>query len=154
MSAENGQDCFICRKHRGELQVPGGAIYEDDLFFAAHASIPETESDTYLGTILLEPKRHTPGLAELSDQGAQSVGHLITQLGRAIKRSEGAEHIYLFVFGHHVDHLHIWLVPRYPGTPREYWGTGVDEWPEAPRGDSEAVAELSQRLREQLVLET
>jgi hypothetical protein len=19
-------------------------------------------------------------------------------------------------------HLHLWIVPRYPGTPREYWG--------------------------------
>ncbi len=32
MSAHESQpaDCFICRKHRGEISVPGGAIYEDE----------------------------------------------------------------------------------------------------------------------------
>lgn len=154
MGTEIGQDCFICRKHRGEIAIPGGAIFDNDLFYASHASIPETESKTYLGAILLEPKRHAAGLAELTDQEAQLLGPLIARLSRALKSSEGAEHIYLFVFGHHVDHLHIWLMPRYPGTPREYWGTKVDEWPEAPRGGTEAVAELSQRLRDQLTLET
>ena len=94
------------------------------------------------------------------------MGCLITRLSRALKQSEGAEHIYLFVFGHHVDYLHVWLILRYPDTPREYWGTKVDEWPGAPRGGSHAVAELvsaavlvsaaelSNRLREKLALET
>ena len=154
MSAEIGQDCLICRKHGGEVQVPGGAIYEDNLFLAAHASIPESESQTYLGTILLEPKRHAPGLADLTDQEAALLGPLIARLSKALKRSEGAEHIYLFVFGHHVDHLHIWLLPRYPGTPRDYWGTRVNEWPDSPRGGAAAVAELTRRLSEQLALET
>ena len=82
------------------------------------------------------------------------MGCLITRLSRALKQSEGAEHIYLFVFGHHVDYLHVWLILRYPDTPREYWGTKVDEWPGAPRGGSHAVAELPNRLREKLALET
>jgi len=38
-------------------------------------------------------------------------------------------------------------VPRYPGTPREYWGVRVDEWPGAPRGDLEEIADLCERLR-------
>jgi hypothetical protein len=62
----------------------------------------------------------------------------------------GAEHIYLFVLGHKADHLHIWLVARYPGTPREYWPLRLDEWPEAPRGDAGAVAAFCERLRAEL----
>ncbi len=44
-------------------------------------------------------------------------------------------------------HIHVWVVPRYPGTPREYWGMRVDEWPEAPRGGAEEVAALCERVR-------
>jgi hypothetical protein len=53
---------------------------------------------------------------------------------------KGAEHVYSFVFGELKQHLHIQVVPRYPGTPREYWGTRVTEWPEARRGGVEAMA--------------
>jgi histidine triad (HIT) family protein len=64
--------------------------------------------------------------------------------------SEGAEHICMFVMGHHVPHLHIWVVPRYPGTPREYWGFRVDEWPEASKGGAEEIEILCDRIRERL----
>lgn len=39
-------------------------------------------------------------------------------------------------------HLHVLLMPRYPGTPREYWQQRV-EWPDGPRGNAEAVAATS-----------
>lgn len=133
-------DCYICRKHRAEVRAPGGPIYQDDLVFASHAAIPEGQQTTYLGAVLIEPKRHIPGLADLSDQEAGVVGLLIARVSRALALVSQAEHIYLFVLGHHSDHLHIWLVPRYPGTPREYWGLRVDEWPEAPRGDKQQIA--------------
>ncbi|MBV9258477.1 MAG: HIT family protein [Ktedonobacteraceae bacterium] len=138
-------DCFICRKHRGEITIPGGAIYEDDLVYAGHLR-PGTHS-TYLGYLMAETKRHAPGLADLTDQEAQALGLLVTRLSRAIKASEKAEHIYTFVFGDAVPHVHIHIVPRYPGTPREYWGTHVDEWPDAPRGSEAEIAALCERLR-------
>ena len=55
-----------------------------------------------------------------------------------------------FVLGHAVPHLNIWTVPRYPGTPREYWGLRVDAWPQAPRGGSEETAALCERVRANL----
>ena len=140
-------DCFICQKHRGEVIIPGGAIYEDELIYVGHASVPEDEAVTFLGSLLVEPKRHVPGMAELDDAEAEAIGRMITRLSRALKVREGAEHVYLFRLGHHVDHLHVWVVPRYPGTPREYWGMRVDEWPQAPRGDAEAVTALCERVR-------
>ena len=33
-------------------------------------------------------------------------------------------------------------------------GTRVDKWPDAPQGGTKPMAELSQRLRERLTLET
>ncbi len=138
-------DCFICRKHRGEITIPGGAIYEDDLVYAGHL-LPDPHS-TYLGYLMAETKRHTPGLAELTDQEAQALGLLVTRLSRALKACEKAEHIYTFVLGHHVPHVHIHVVPRYPGAPQEYWGTRVDEWPAAPHGGDAEIAALCERLR-------
>jgi histidine triad (HIT) family protein len=145
-------ECFICRKHRGEIEIPGGAIYEDEIIFAGHVHVPEGKSDVYLGYLMLEPKRHIAGLADLSDPEAQSLGLLITRLCRALKECEGAEHVYAFVLGDNVPHLHIHLVPRYPGAPGEYWGVHVDEWPEAPRGGALEVEALCARLRLHLVL--
>lgn len=145
------EDCFVCRKHRGEFLVPGGAVYEDDLLYVGHSAIPEGESEAYLGIFFVEPKRHISGLAELTDTEAQQAGLLVTRLSKVLKDGEGAEHIYLFVMGHHVPHLHIWIVPRYPGTPREYWGLRVDEWPEAPKGGAMEIEALCGRVRAQLV---
>ncbi|NIS79925.1 MAG: HIT domain-containing protein [Anaerolineales bacterium] len=145
--AHSETDCFVCLKHRGEILVPGGAVYEDQLIYVGHASISDDETEIYLGFLMVEPKRHVPGMAELDDVEAGAIGRMITRLSRALKEREGAEHVYLFRLGHHVDHLHLWVVPRYPGTPREYWGLRVDEWPQAPRGDADAVEALCERIR-------
>src|SRR6266571_4995755 len=32
-SQQQPTDCFICRKHRGEIVIPGGAIHEDELLY-------------------------------------------------------------------------------------------------------------------------
>lgn len=143
-------DCFVCRKHRGDTGTPGSPIYEDGLLYAGHAEFREGEQTAYLGYLMVEPRRHAVGLAGLNDEEAKALGLLVARLSRALQQSEGAEHVYAFVLGHSEPHLHVHLVPRYPGAPREYWGTRVDEWPDAPRGDAAAVAMLCGRLRRHL----
>ncbi|HZU67871.1 MAG TPA: HIT family protein [Ktedonobacteraceae bacterium] len=148
MSTQNQtNDCFVCRKHRGEIDIPGQAIYEDDMLYVGHLYLLHDNQNTYLGYLMVEPKRHVAGLADLTDQEAQAIGLMVTRLSRALRDSEGAEHIYEWVLGHHVPHLHIHLVPRYPGTPREYWGVRTDEWPDAPHGGPQEIAALCSRLR-------
>jgi hypothetical protein len=39
------------------------------------------------------------------------------------------------------------LLPRFPGTPHEYWGVHVNKWPEARRGTAAEIAVLAQELR-------
>jgi histidine triad (HIT) family protein len=111
------------------------------------------QEPTYLGYLMAELKRHAPGLAEQTNEEAQALGLLVARLSRALKASEGAEHVYLFVFGTHVSHLHLHLVPRYPGTPRAYWGSRIDEWPDAPRGNVAEIAAVCERLRTWLATE-
>lgn len=143
-------DCFICRKHRGEVTIPGGAIYEDDLLYVGHAQIRDGQTSAYLGYLMIEPKRHAPRLFDLTDEEAQASGLMIARLSRALRDSEHAEHVYAFVIGDGVLHVHFHVVPRYPGAPREFWGVHVDEWPDAPHGRPDEMAALCDRLRRQL----
>jgi len=147
-------DCLVCRKHRGEHRVPGGAIYEDDLVYAGHAQIRAGKSKGYLGYLMAETRRHVPKLKDLTNAEAQALGLLIARLSRALTHSEGAEHVYAFAIGDGVPHVHVHVVPRYPGAPHEYWGVHVDEWPDAPHGGPEAIEALCERLRAWLEAET
>jgi hypothetical protein len=80
---------FVCRKHRGEISIPGGAIYEDDLVYADHAQVREAEGAAYLGYLMVERKHHAPGLADLSDAEGQALGLLVARVGRALKTARG-----------------------------------------------------------------
>jgi len=142
--------CFVCEKHRQGAAADGGVIYEDDLAYAGHAHLLG-RSETYLGHLMAEPKRHVVGLGGLTDDEAAALGQLVNSLARALRDVEGAEHIYSFVFGDVVEHLHIQVLPRYPGTPPEYWGLRVSEWPEARQGGIEAMAAVCDRVRTALV---
>lgn len=130
--------------------MPGGPIYEDALLYASHIAPPDADSTAYLGYLFVEPKRHAAGLGDITAEEAAALGVLVSRLARALREGAGAEHVYAFVLGDHVPHLHVHVVPRYPGMPPEYWGMRVDEWPEAPRGDAEAIAAFCERLRASL----
>ena len=155
MSDEATATCFVCRKHRdrGPL-MPGGPVAEDGLALVSHASAPAAlgrEGTTaYLGQLFVEPLRHAPGLADLTDAEARSVGWWCTRASRALRDVSGAEHVYAAVLGDGVPHLHVHLLPRFPGTPLEYWGTHVNKWPQARRGDAAEIGVLVRELRRYL----
>jgi diadenosine tetraphosphate (Ap4A) HIT family hydrolase len=157
MSGEGAvTDCFVCRKHRdrGPL-LPGGAIAEDDLVLVSHVVTPEVlgrdGTTAYLGHLIVEPRRHAPGLADLTDAEAQRAGLWCTRASRALREVAGAEHVYAAVLGDGVPHLHVHLLARFPGTPREYWGTQVNQWPQARRGAPTDIAALVAELRRYLL---
>lgn len=145
-------DCFVCRKHRdrGPL-MPGGPIAEDDLILVSHIVTGEALGGTgrtaYLGHLFVEPRRHAPGLADLTDAEARAVGLWCTRASRALREVAGAEHVYAQVIGDGVPHLHVQLLARYPGTPREYWWTRVAEWPQARRGGAAEIEVFVHDLR-------
>jgi histidine triad (HIT) family protein len=73
MSASHAaSDCSIWRKHRSEVTVPGGAVYEDERVYAGHAAVQDGPHND-LGSLFVEAKRHVPGLAELDDAAAQAL---------------------------------------------------------------------------------
>jgi len=143
-------ECFVCRKHRerGAL-VPGGPVGEDDLVLVSH--IPgRPDRPAYLGHLFVEPRRHAPGLADLTDAEARAVGWWCMRASRALREVAGAAHVYAQVIGDRVPHLHVHLLPRYPGTPEEYWWDKVAQWPDAPRGSGPQIEALVRDLRSYL----
>lgn len=142
-------DCFVCRKHRerGPL-VPGGPIAEDDLVMVSHLTPAAHGGDpVYLGHLFVEPLRHAPGLADLTDTEAERVGWWCTRTSQALRDVAGAVHVYAEVIGDAVPHLHVHLTARYPDTPREYWWPRVKEWPQARRGGIPDIAVFVQNIR-------
>ena len=141
-------ECFVCRKHRErETLVPGGPVGEDELVMVSHAIPGPSGRPAYLGHLFVEPLRHAPGLADLTDAEARAVGWWCARTSRALRAVAGAEHVYAMVIGDGVPHLHVHLQARYPGAPREYWWGKVTEWPDAPRGQLPQVAGFVHSLR-------
>jgi histidine triad (HIT) family protein len=144
------EDCYVCTKHGAMSVVPGGVILADEHAVVSHLPLTtpsQCAATVYLGHLILEPRRHVAELGELTAEEAASAGRLASAASRALT-AVGAEHVYAAVIGHAVEHLHLHLIARYPGTPREFWFTRLDEWPDAPRGDAQAVAALAERLRD------
>jgi histidine triad (HIT) family protein len=141
------EDCFVCAKHAQNDAAPGGVLFEDELVYAGHAYRPGKQVSAYRGYLVAEPKRHAAGLGDLMDREASALGLLVNRLARALKEVAGAEHVYSFVLGDGPAHLHVVLAPRYAGTPPEYWGVRLREWPDAPRVDEEEMRILVALLR-------
>lgn len=148
-------ECFICAKQASGDALGCGVIYEDDLVFASHIATGGDNTAGYLGYVFVETTRHVAGLGELGEAEAAAIGVLVNDVAAALRASEGAEHVYSYVYGDGVPHLHVHLQARYPHTPLEYWPrrsgqaaitVSLSEWPDAPRGGMESVRQLSTRL--------
>jgi diadenosine tetraphosphate (Ap4A) HIT family hydrolase len=135
-------DCLVCVKHGAA--DPGLEVHRDDLVYVGH--LPASP-DAYLGHLFVEPLAHRPGLADLTTDEAAAVGEAMRRASVVLKDA-GCDHVYAFVYGDAVPHLHVHLLGRHPGAPADYHGVRVDEWPGAPRGDAGAVAAYVARLRD------
>lgn len=141
-----GKDCFICQKHKEEIQTVGVKIFEDDYLYVGH--IDKTKEANYLGHIMIDLKRHVATLSEMNPEEAKAFGVMMARISKALMESEKAEHVYALVSGNSVPHLHMHLVARYPGTPEEFWGPlDVYDSPNARMGDSEEVIKICNRIK-------
>src|SRR5512138_175951 len=103
------EDCFLCRKHKGEEAAPpGGYIYEDEHWMICHA--PGKLGP--LGTLFIETKRHFLDYAEMTSEEAASLGDILKKVYSALRLHTSAERIYQVTLMEGVPHFHTWLVPR------------------------------------------
>lgn len=116
--------CAICEKHKNLTAHTGPAIFDDGGWLVTHFPKLETDKATR-GHLLIESKRHTQDLTEMNDEEAQTLGRLIRDGSELIKKKTEAEHVYCFRINDKTAHLHFHLIPRYPNTPKEFWGVNI-----------------------------
>lgn len=140
-------ECFICQKHKNLSEFTGEVIAQKGGLLLTHFPNLKDEKATR-GHLLIEPKRHVTKLTELSDEECNALGGFI-RLGASLM--EGllkAEHVYVFRINDKVAHFHIHLIPRYAGTPREFWGAKIMEWPGRKTVTLEEIRNVSRDLRQ------
>jgi len=103
------EDCFICRKHKGqETPPPGGYIYEDEHWMVCHA--PGKLGP--LGTLFIESIRHFLDYAEMTHEESSSLGNVLNKVYRALRTNMEVERIYQLSTMEGQPHFHCWIVPR------------------------------------------
>ena len=139
--------CYVCEKHRSCTDYLFIAFPQFECFKVGHAPDKTGTAEVYLGALIVEPVRHVEHWGELNEIETLELGQLLKQVHKLLYRDESVEHIYTWVFGDAVDHMHIWVVPRYVGTPKEFWGVKLDHWPDAPKGGGLEIKAKVEYLR-------
>ena len=110
------ENCFICRKHKGqEAAPPGGYIYEDEHWMVCHA--PGKLGP--LGTLFIEAKRHFLDYAEMTNEESASLESVMRKIYHALKLHTEPERIYQVTLMDGVPHFHSWLVPHRKDDPEK-----------------------------------
>ena len=137
--------CMFCERLRNPSELADCMVYEDELFQISHQL--NEEGQTYLGSVIIQTRRHVHDLAELTEEEAARLGSLITRSSRALKNCTGASWTYAESFLERYQHVHVIVTSRYPSMPKEYIRLAIRKWPDAPKGSRADVVELSRKLR-------
>ena len=142
-------DCLICREVGGEIEMPGGLLWQDEHAVAFHLPPIDENPRPYLGHCLVVTRRHIDHLGDLTILEAESVARASRALGAGL-RAEGVERVHVAVIGLLVNHFHQHLYPRYPGVPPGTAWMSVHELTESPHGDAADITAFVERLRKRL----
>ena len=105
---------MACDVLAGHLQAPGGSILDEGGWVLDHSVSP----CVLRGWLILKPKRHVEHVADLTAEEAASFGPLVRSASRAMMSGLGAERVYVVSMGELVNHVHVYLVPRYADMPK------------------------------------
>ncbi len=144
-------DCPICTKHQDFGTYTGEIIIERGGMILTHFPQLENEKATK-GHLLLELRRYITDLANMNESETAAFGGIIRDGVRAMKATLDCEHVYLYRINDKVAHLHFHLIPRYPGTPKEYWGLKIMEYPDAKKIALPEIKILALEIRKSLLL--
>lgn len=99
-------ECVGCAIVKGEIQLPGGVIYDGkSIILASDPEIPIP------GFLIITSKRHIQSFSELSSEERAEIGDTIVLAERALKYLKIAETVTL-VQEERSKHFHIWIFPN------------------------------------------
>ncbi|MGE3973317.1 MAG: HIT family protein [Bdellovibrionales bacterium] len=141
--------CVLCEKYQGDYSIP--PIFEQDGITLSHIT-PSPDSPAMKARLLIEPIRHVTKPEELTSAEFATMGRILQKAMIVLQKTLGAEHVYFFRINDLVAHYHFHVVPRFPDTPKEFWGLKIIEWPDYPKLNLEEVQELNTKLQEAMRL--
>lgn len=98
-------DCMSCAIAKGELELPGGLIFEDKyITIGADVEIPLN------GFIIIATKRHINSISELTDDERYDLIDYIAEVIKALKDLNIIEKVTI-VQEERANHLHVWIFP-------------------------------------------
>lgn len=106
-------DCPLCAGEELDDALMRTEVWSDNLWRLTTAKVSEVAGFSYL-----EPRRHIPDMAGLDGEESTTFGEALARACSAIKEATGSDHVYAYVFGDDLPHLHVQLAPhREPGSP-------------------------------------
>ena len=143
--------CGICQMVAGEGEIPGGVVFENDLWMVFHHAPPYGAP----GWMMLLTKRHVQGPAHFNDEEAANFGLALRHFERVLEQVTGALRVYTAAMGESVPHFHGHMVPRYAQTPNDVRAWGVFDLERATIAgevtvDPDEVARISEEYRRAL----
>ena len=125
--------------------IPSYKVAENEDYFAFLDINPNSKGHT-----LVVPKKEDDKLFDLDEESYLKLMQFSYKVAKAIERAVPCERVGMTVIDLEVPHVHVHIIGRYPGAPREFWGPRVDEWPDAPHGGEEEIAQVAERVRRYL----
>jgi diadenosine tetraphosphate (Ap4A) HIT family hydrolase len=100
--ARDDVDCTICKMAR---RIPEERVVERGEHWVAHATnIP--------GWIMIATTRHGEWSWDMTPEEAETMGTIVAQASRAIRKVCDAERVYMVGLGENSSHFHFLLIPR------------------------------------------
>lgn len=111
-------DCMGCAISRGDIEIPGGVIYNGKfLTLGADPEIPIP------GFLIISLKRHANSFSELSRDERIEIGDVIFTAEKALKELNITSEVTL-VQEERSKHFHIWIFPNYSWMTEKF-GKGI-----------------------------
>ncbi len=107
--------CGICKTNAGEVPIPGGVVFENELWLVRHLmpgrGVP--------GWMMVQSQRHVAGIATFNEAEATNFGPAFRHFEQLLEQVTGAQRIYTTAMGESFPHFHCHLVPRYAEMPKD-----------------------------------
>ena len=109
-SAAGSAGCRICTGEQFDREFGRKLVWHDDLW-----RVSTSVRAPILGFSYLEPRRHIPFIADLDGPEAETFGPVLARVTRVIRELTSADIVYALMFGDHIPHLHVNIVPHRAG---------------------------------------